>query len=283
MKNNNFDPEKKHPPIFYVQMTIKDKIIWITGASSGIGKALAIEAAKEGAKLILSARNTEALATVQQLCLQHTPHCQVLHLDLTEISKFPQLTQEALGFFKRIDVLVNNGGISQRSLVEETDLTIDRKIMEVDYFGAVALTKSVLPHMLQQKSGHIVVISSVTGIFGFPLRSAYAAAKHALHGFFETLRAEVMNRNVGVTIVCPGRIKTGISYHALTKDGKAHGKMDAGQAKGIPADVCARKILTAVKKGKKEIYIARGELVLIYLKRFFPALFYNIVTKINPT
>ena len=274
---------KNTHPFFCVQMTIKDKIIWITGASSGIGKALAIEAAKEGAKLILSARNKEALLAVQQLCLQHTPDCQVLPLDLTDTGKLPQLTHEALGFFKRIDVLVNNGGISQRSLVEETDLTVDRKIMEVDYFGAVALTKSVLPHMLQQKSGHIVVISSVTGIFGFPLRSAYAAAKHALHGFFETLRAEVVNRNVRVTIVCPGRIKTHISYHALTKDGKEHGKMDEGQAKGIPADVCARKILTAVKKGKKEIYIARGELVLIYLKRFFPTLFYNIVTKIKPT
>jgi short-subunit dehydrogenase len=202
---------------------------------------------------------------------------------LTAIDKLSALTLEALDFFKGIDILINNGGISQRSKVEETDLEVDRKIMEVNYFGAVALTKCVLPYLLKQKSGHIVVISSVTGIFGFPMRSAYAASKHALHGFFETLRTEVLDRNVGVTIVCPGRIKTDISYHALTKDGKEHGKMDEGQEKGIPADVCARKILSAIKKGKKEIYIARSELVLIYLKRFFPGLFYKIAPKIKPT
>jgi short-subunit dehydrogenase len=264
-------------------MIIKNKIIWITGASSGIGKALAIEAAKVSAKLILSARNTDALQEVQQHCLQYTDHCQILPLDLTAIDKLSALTLEALDFFKGIDILINNGGISQRSKVEETDLEVDRKIMEVNYFGAVALTKCVLPYLLKQKSGHIVVISSVTGIFGFPMRSAYAASKHALHGFFETLRAEVVDRNVGVTMVCPGRIKTNISYHALTKDGKEHGKMDEGQEKGIPADVCARKILTAIKKGKKEIYIARADLVLIYLKRFFPGLFYRIVPKIKPT
>ena len=257
--------------------------MWITGASSGIGKALAIEAAKENAKLILSARNTAALQEVQQLCLQYTEHCQILPLDLTDSSKLSVLTKEALGFFNGIDILVNNGGISQRSRVEETDLEVDRKIMEVNYFGAVALTKAVLPYMLQQKSGHIAVISSVTGIFGFPLRSAYAASKHALHGFFETLRAEVADRNIGVTVVCPGRIKTNISYHALTKDGKEHGQMDEGQEKGIPADVCARKILKAIKKEKKEIYIVKAELVLIYLKRFFPGLFSRIVPKIKPT
>lgn len=263
-------------------MTIKNKIIWITGASSGIGKALAIEASKAGAKLILSARNVEALQEVQQLCIKNS-ECQILPLDLTETSQLPRLTQEALNFFGQFDILVNNGGISQRSLVEETDLEIDRKIMEVDYFGSVALTKCVLPFMIEQKSGHIVVISSVTGLFGFPLRSAYAAAKHALHGFFETLRAEVIDRNIGVTMVCPGRINTNISYHALTKDGAEHGKMDEGQAKGIPADVCARKIISAIKKKKKEVYIAKGELVLIYLKRFFPTIFYNLVPKIKPT
>ncbi len=257
--------------------------MWITGASSGIGKALAIEAAKENAKLILSARNTAALQEVQQHCLQYTEHCQILPLDLTNSSKLPILTKEASGFFNGIDILVNNGGISQRSRVEETDLEVDRKIMEVNYFGAIALTKAVLPYMLQQKSGHIAVISSVTGIFGFPLRSAYAASKHALHGFFETLRAEVADRNVGVTVVCPGRIKTNISYHALTKDGKEHGKMDEGQKKGIPADVCARKILKAIKRGRREIYIVKAELVLIYLKRYFPGLFYRIVPKIKPT
>jgi len=264
-------------------MKIRNKVIWITGASSGIGKALALEAAKSGAKLILSARNKEALEAVQIDCQQHTEHCRVLPLDLTEIDIFSALTQQALGFFNQIDVLINNGGISQRSLAEETSLDVDRKIMEVNYFGTIALTKAVLPLMLKQKSGQIVVISSVTGIFGFPVRSAYAASKHALHGFFDTLRAEVVDRNVGVTMVCPGRIKTNISYHALTKDGAEHGKMDEGQAKGIPADVCARKIIKAIKQRKKEIYIVKGELVLIYLKRFFPGLFHRLVTRINPT
>ncbi len=263
-------------------MRIAEKVFWITGASSGIGEALAYELSLSGAKLILSARNAESLARVQQNCLKNTSFCEILPLDLANSSHFIELAEKAITFFGSIDILINNGGISQRSLAAETPMDVDRKIMEVDYFGTIALTKAVIPHMVRQQGGHIVVVSSVVGKFGFPLRSAYAAAKHALHGFFESLRSEIAPRNINITLVCPGRIKTNISYHAITKDGREHGQMDPGQAKGIPADVCAKKIIAAVKSNKKEIYIARGEKVLIYLKRYAPALFYVLVKKIAP-
>src|ERR1035437_8688220 len=208
--------------------TFKNKIVWITGASSGIGEALAKAFAAEGAKLILSARRIDELQRVKAELNLSEENCLILPLDLANTSNIDDLTQRVISKFQRIDILLNNGGVSQRSLTKETSLDIDRKIMEVNYFGTVALTKSVLPVMLKQKSGHIVVTSSISGKFGFYLRSAYSASKHALHGFFESLRMEIFNDNVKVLIVCPGKINTNISVNAITADGGKHNKIDDG-------------------------------------------------------
>jgi short-subunit dehydrogenase len=263
-------------------MKKEQKIIWLTGASSGIGEALAYQWSKEGHFLILSARRENELIRVQNHC-QNPKACKILPLDLSKQTDIEVAANLVLNEFGQVDILVHNGGISQRSLAEDTVIDVDRKIMEVDYFSGLILTKKLLPSMLANKKGHIVVISSITGLFGFPLRSAYSAAKHAMHGFYETLWAEIHTKGIDVTIVCPGRISTGISLHALTKDGNPHGKIDPAQEKGITADLCAKKIIKAVQKKKKEVYIGRTELLMVYFKRYLPFLYYKLVSKIKPT
>jgi short-subunit dehydrogenase len=185
--------------------------------------------------------------------------------------------------FPKIDILINNGGVSQRTLVKDTTMEIFRKIMEINLFGAVQLTKLVLPVMIKNGGGHIIATSSISGKFGFPLRSAYAASKHALHGFFETVRLENINENIKVTIVCPGRVKTNISYNAISTDGKPHGKMDDGQNEGISPEKCALQIMKAIRKNKKEVLIGGKELMMVHFKRFAPFIFYKIASKIKST
>lgn len=260
----------------------KNKVAWITGASSGIGEALAYSYAKKGAWLILSGRNKEALEHVKKNCLLFTDKCEVLSFDMLAIDTFHTVVQQANELFGRIDFLCNNAGISQRSLIADTPLAIDRKVMELDYFSQVALTKELLPFFKKQQSGHIIVISSVAGKYGFHYRSAYSAAKHALVGFFETLRLELKDVPVYVSLVYPGRIHTNISINAITSDGTKHGVMDEAQEKGIAADLCAEKILKGVRKKKVEILIGREELILVYMKRWFPSLYYKFVLKVKP-
>jgi short-subunit dehydrogenase len=261
-------------------MKREQKIIWITGASSGIGEALAYQWSKEGHYLILSARRENELYRVQNHC-QNPQACKILPFDLSKEAEIEHAAEIVLGEWKHVDILVLNGGISQRSLVEETPVDVDRKIMEVDYFSGVILTKKLLPSMLACRQGHIVAISSITGLFGFPLRSAYCAAKHAMHGFYETLWAEVHPKGIDVTIVCPGRISTNISLHALTKDGNPHNEMDDAQKNGMTAELCAKKIIKAVQDRKKEIYIGRKELLMVYFKRYLPFLYYKLVSNIK--
>jgi len=257
------------------------KVIWITGASSGIGEALAYEWSKLGARLILSARRESELERVKVACAR-SDRCTVAPIDLSRQEDIEAMADRILQQFGTVDILVNNGGISQRSLVIETDVSVDRRIMEVDYFSGVILTKKLLPAMVVRGSGHIVGISSIVGIFGFPFRSAYSAAKHAMHGFYETVWAELHTQGIRVTMVCPGRILTNVSLHALTKDGTPHGEMDHGQAIGITAGTCARKIIKAVRKNKKEVYIGKKDLLMIYFKRYIPWLYYQLVSKVQP-
>lgn len=259
--------------------SFKNKVVWITGASSGIGEAMAKTVADEGAKLILSARRIDELQRVKSMLKLPEEDVLILPLDLANTSTIEELTHKVILKFGRIDVLVNNGGLSQRSLVKDTSIDIDRKIMEVNFFGTVALTKSVLPYMLKQKSGNIIVISSISGKFGFYLRSAYSASKHALHGFFESLRMEIYNDNVKVLIVCPGKIHTNISVNALKGDGTTHNKMDESTEQGISADECARQIIQGIKNNKEEIFIGGKELKAIWIKRFFPNLFSKMIRK----
>jgi short-subunit dehydrogenase len=181
--------------------------------------------------------------------------------------------------FGRIDVLVNNGGISQRALAKETPLEIDRKIMEVNYFGQIALTKAVLPYMLKQQDGHIVVMSSISGKFGFWFRTAYSASKHALHGFFESLRMETESEGIRTLIVAPGKIRTDISLHALKADGSKHAVMDKSQEEGMPAEECARIILQAMKENKEEVLIGGREIKAVWLKRHFPKWFARVIRR----
>lgn len=260
---------------------INNKVIWLTGASSGIGEALAYELSKKGAMLILSARRKEELERVKGNCPSLAqPGIRVLPLDLEQPDTLQLSTEAAIQIFGHIDMLINNGGISQRSFVADTSLAVYRRLMEVNYFGAIALTKYLLPHFIQRKQGHFVNISSLTGKFGTPYRSGYAASKHALHGFFDAVRAEHYNDNIKVTMICPGFIRTSLTFSALTADGTPLNKMDEAQFKGKPADWCAQKIIASIEKNKEEVYIGGREVFGIYLKRFFPGIFSKIIRKI---
>ncbi len=258
-----------------------NKIIWITGASSGIGKQLALQLNALGAQVIISSRKQEELEAVKNAC-PHPNKTHVEPLDLTNISSFNSITEKLLTQFDKIDILINNGGISQRSLASETPLEIDRKLMEVNYFGNIALTKALLPYLQKQQAGHIVVISSLSGKFGFFLRSAYAASKHALVGFYESLRLEEEKNNIKVSIVFPGLINTDISKNALTKEGQAHGKLDDKQANGISAELCAQQIIKGIERHQHEIFAGGKELKAVWIKRLFPKLFYKIIRKQKP-
>lgn len=264
-------------------LSFNNRLVWITGASSGIGQALALELAKENARLILSSNNPDELSSVAEQCRKHTSFCQELPFDLSNSDEVTRAAQSVLNKHGSPFLLINNGGISQRSLAVETPVDLDRKIMEIDYFSYVILTKLVLPEMIRSGEGYIAATSSISGKFGFPLRSAYAAAKHAIQGFFETLRAELKPHNIAVTIAYPGRIRTNISLHAIDAKGKEHGTMDPGQANGLPADICAKRYIRAIKKRKPEVLIGKGELLMVHIKRLFPAIFFRIVDKIKPT
>jgi dehydrogenase/reductase SDR family member 7B len=260
----------------------KDQVVWITGASSGIGEALAYAYAENGARLILSSRNEEKLLEIRERCVNSGNHI-VLPLDLARPEDLAAKTRTALGLTGHVDILMNNGGVSQRSMAHETALEVDRRIMEINFFGTVALTKAVLPSMMERRSGSIAVVTSIMGKFSTPQRSAYNASKHALHGFFDALRAEVWRQNISVTLICPGAIRTNISINALNACGDCHGVMDDAQARGMDPDMCAQRIIEAVKGRKDEVYIGGKEVLAVYLKRFAPGLLNRIMRKAKVT
>jgi short-subunit dehydrogenase len=253
-----------------------NKIIWITGASSGIGKETAIQLAKKGAKLVLSARNNSELEKLK-MSLPNSEHHFVLPLDLEKSDNFNDLAAIVVKEMGRIDILVNNGGISQRATASETTMEVNRKIMEVNFFGNIALTKAVLPFMQSQKIGQFLVISSISGKFGFFLRSAYSASKHALHGYYDSLALEEEHNGIKVTIVCPGKINTPISTNAIGGKGEKHGVMDHNQAKGMPVETCVSEMLLGLEKQKRELLIGNKEILAVKIKRFFPNLFWKII------
>ena len=259
---------------------IAGQTIWITGASSGIGEALAYELNRQGARLLLSARRTEELERVKSQC-PHPEQVQLLPIDLAKADTLAGKAEEALSLGGRVHIVVHNGGISQRSLARETELSVDRQLMAVNYFGTIALTKAILPHFLEQGGGHFVVVSSLVGKFGSPYRSSYAASKHALHGYFDSLRAEENQNDIRVSIVCPGFIRTQISMNALTADGSKLGEMDEAQAKGLSPESCARAIAKAIKENKDELYVGGKEVGGVYLHRFLPGLFRKFIGKVK--
>ncbi len=255
-----------------------NKIIWITGASSGIGEALAYKFSRENSFLILSSRNEESLKKVKEKC-QHPDKIKILALDLENLESLPQKAEEAIQLFGKIDVLINNGGISQRSLALETQLETEQKLMTIDFWGTVVLSKSILPKMIESGGGQIVVVTSLVGKFGTRFRSSYSAAKHALHGYFDSLRNEVWDKNISVTLICPGFIKTNVSVNALVGDGKNQGTMDNAQAKGMSADIFAEKMYNAILHKKQEVYIGGKEIFGVTIKRFFPKFFSKMMRK----
>ena len=261
---------------------IKGSVVWLTGASSGIGEQLAYQLAAKGAKLILSARRKEELDRVKKACNSET--VETLTIDLEDSFSLKQRSKEVNTLFGDVDILINNGGISQRDTILNTSLDVDRKLMEVNYFGSITLSKTLLPKMVERKNGHHVVITSTVGIINTPFRSGYGASKHALHGFYDVLRAEHHQDNIKVTIILPGYIKTNISYNALVGDGSHQNKMDPGQESGMSPEKCARLIIKAIESNKQYAYIGGlKEKVGIYLKRFWPKAAAKAIRKLRVT
>lgn len=262
-----------------------DKTVWITGASSGIGEAVAYEMATDGARLILSARRSDELECVKQVCLSRgvlPEHILVLPLDVTDEAAMPGIVEKAKAFTGKIDMLFNNAGISQRSLCVDTDMATYRRLFEVDVFGQIALTKLVLPIMLEQGSGHMAVTASVAGKVGAKQRTGYCAAKHAMMGFFDALRAEVASSGISVTTVTPGYIRTAISENALKGDGSRFGKVDKNIGAGMDVNECAKVIMRGFRAGKKEIAVGNGaEMKALWVKRFFPNLLFKMVERMG--
>jgi dehydrogenase/reductase SDR family protein 7B len=263
-------------------MKFTGKTLWITGASSGIGRAVAVELSTKKCHLILSSRKREDLEKVAILCQKKGSTTSVIPFDLGDSASIDQSVKMVLEAGACIDGLYHFGGISQRSYANETSIAVDRKLFEVNFFGTIELTKKVLPSMIENGGGQIAVTTSIVGKFGFPYRSSYAATKHALHGFFESLRAENVTNKVLVSMIIPGRVKTNISVNALDKYGNHHNKMDEGQDKGMSPEAAARTIVKKLEKEKKEILVGGRELMMVHIRRFFPRLYYYLANKVKP-
>jgi len=257
-------------------MEVNNKVVWITGASSGIGEGLAYELAKKNCRLILSGRNVTELERVKANC---NSSAEVFPFDLSDFDNAESNVIEAIALFEKIDVLICNGGISQRSLIAETSFEVDKKLIEVDYLANVALAKAILPHFIQNQSGYFAVVTSLMGKFGSPYRSGYCGAKHALHGFFDVMRMEHQKDGINVTMVCPGFIQTNVAKNALTADGSKQTTDDEATKNGLPVSVFAQRMVKAIEREKFEVYIGRKETLGVYLKRFFPTLLHYFVIR----
>jgi len=255
-----------------------NKPVWVTGASSGIGKALAHELSTRGAHVILSARSTDKLEAVKA-SLPHPNKAEVVTLDMLDDGAIQSVAAEVLSRHPDLFMLINNAGRSQRSKVIDTDYSVYKDLMDLNYFSVVNLTKQILPTLYNNKSGHIITLSSVAGKLGAPNRSGYAASKHALHGFFDCLRSEAWHHDVIVSLICPGYVNTPIAHNALAADGKALGKADPDNANGMSPEYVAKAICDAAEKRKEEVLLGGKELLGIKVKRFFPGLLRSILKK----
>lgn len=259
---------------------IAGKAVWLTGASSGIGEAMALQAAQAGAKLVLTARRVDDLERVRTACAD-PKRVALLPLDLARDVDFDAAARAAGEFFGPVQVLVNNAGVAQRSLVRETPLSVYRQLMEINFFAPVALTGAVLPGMLAAGAGHVVMVGSVVSRIGAPKRAGYAASKHALAGFTEAARSELWRDGIRFTLVCPGFVRTKISVNALTADGRRHGRMDRGQRNGMDAAVCAQRIWAAVAADREEVLIGGREALAVQLHRLAPAAFSYMIKRVR--
>lgn len=259
----------------------KGRHVLVTGASSGIGAAIACELASRGAVLHLAARSADKLEAVRARCASLGARATAYQVDMCSLDSMDAFAAKVESEGLLFDVIVLNAGISQRALCFDTDIAVDRKIMETNFFGPVYLTKKLGSQIRGGRKISLAVTSSISGLFGFPLRSAYCASKHALFGFFESLETE--NPNVRVTFLIPGRIQTPISKSAVLGDGSSYAKMDAGQAGGMDVDKCAKVAVRAISRGRHRKLIGRGELVMVYIKRFCPWLFFKLARRVSAT
>lgn len=262
-------------------MKFKGKKVWVTGASSGIGEAIARNLSGVASLLIISGLEEKELNLIKEEIASAETEVDAVAFDLGDFVQVENAADYVLKKYGGVDILINNGGISQRGLFSETTMAVDRHIMEVNFFSTILLTKLMLPPMLKQGSGHIAVTSSMVGKFGFPLRSSYAASKHAVQGYFETVGLEYFHKGIRTTVACPGRIRTNISLNAISGTGQKYGVMDPGQASGMSADKCARKYIRAIEKNRWETYIGGSEILMIWFKRFIPALFRKLALKVG--
>ena len=252
------------------------KTAWVTGASSGIGEALVKGLVARGARVILSGRRADAL---QRVAKDAGGETLVIPFEATDYAALPGAVEKALNWKGGVDLLINNAGVSQRSLALDTSFEVYRRIMEVDFFAPLRLTQLVLPSMVERRSGHIVIISSVAGKIGAPLRTAYCAAKHACVGYFDALRAEIEKAyGVGVSVVTPGSVRTAVAANALTGDGTARGKSDANIDNGMAPENAAKIILDAIAGGQREIPVAEGmELAALQMRAANPDALFDFI------
>ncbi len=271
-------PAGKIAPNFFY-----NKTIWITGASSGIGEQLTYDLSKLGAKLILSARRRGELERVKNACEGYSNNISILTLDLADHDALPKKVEEVLKKVGKLDILINNGGISQREFALNTSFEVDKRIMDVNYFGTIAITKPIAQSMARHQLGQILTITSVAGKIGPPMRSAYSASKFALHGFMDVLRAEIAQYDVTVTTVCPGFVKTKIAENALTGNGLKRQEKDPNIESGMEVSYVSSRILNALRKKREEVYIGKKEVLGVYIMRLWPKLLFKWMKKLAKT
>ncbi len=259
-------------------MEFKNKTALITGGGTGIGEAMAYQYAMKGTNVILTGRRLEVLEKVQKKCIELGVNAWCKTVDVEKPESIDELVAWVHSEGHQIDFLLLNAGISQRALTLETDISVDRRLMEVNYFGGIYLVKS-LKDMFIERGVHIAVVSSVSGVFGFPVRSAYCASKHAIHGFYETIALEYPQ--IKTTIIIPGRIHTDVSKNALDGNGKATGIMDPGQANGYDVNKCARKAIRAIARGKHQKVIGGFDTIMVQFYKYIPCLFRLIARNVS--
>lgn len=264
-----------------MKIDFKNKTVWVIGASSGIGEALITELYKENCNIILSARREENLTEIASRLKLNKENSLVLPIDISDSKSFSSKIEKAVAKFKTIDIVILNAGIAHKSYAVETYEEVDRRIMEVNFMGIILFTKQIIPIMQSQGKGTIAVTSSILGEIGLPLVSTYCASKHAINGYFESLRYEVEKYNINISILSPGFIRTDITKNSLTASGEVFNKDSVAQEKGMPAEKCATKMISAIKKGKKHSYIGGLEVYMPLFSFYFPSLFYYLMKKMH--
>ena len=256
-------------PIYFCRM--KDKVVLITGASSGIGRALAFAFGRDGARIVICARQADALQTTAAELRGVGIDVLALTADVSVEADVRQLIEQTIAHFGQLDVLINNAGITMRSMLIDTDPAVIQKVMDINFMGTVYATRYALPH-IQRTKGSIVGISSIAGYRGLPVRSGYSASKFAMNGFLEAVRTELLHTGVHVLTACPGFTASNIRYAALDAQGQITGETVRDEGEMMSAGECAGHILRAVKNRKRELILTTQGKLTVFVNKWFPAL-----------